>query len=77
MLLQAPPLTLTINHSHLLKVLFHGKTKISDNSGSDQTAKLTTWVLDGKEKSMDSKPLLNSNTITKKLMRDFSVNQSG
>jgi hypothetical protein len=67
----------TINLSIQHKVLSHGKIKSSDKCGSDQTAKLTTLVLDGKEKLMDSKQLLNSNMTSKKPMKDFSVNQPG
>jgi hypothetical protein len=60
-----------------LKVFSHIKIKISDKFGSDQTAWLISWDLDGKEKLTDKKPRLSFNTITKKPIKESEDNQSG
>jgi hypothetical protein len=63
MLLQEPYLMLTTRTLRKLKVSSPGKIKNSVKFGSDPTARLTSWDLDGKEKLTDIKQLLNSNTI--------------
>lgn len=66
-LLQELLLALEIKKSLKLKVYLPGKTKNGDKFGSDPTASLTSWDLDGKVNLTDIHLLLRFNTITKKL----------